>query len=148
MRQKNGCPEYPGTGNICMAGFSGICILILFCGLFFLTGCHDNPYRQGESLYEYHCATCHMPDGSGLAKLIPSLNASKLTLSQPAKLVCLIRKGLPVNKLTGQKMPSNTTLNDVEMTNLINFLGTKYGSNPQTVQVEEVKKMMEACQTH
>ena len=88
-----------------------------------------------------------MADGSGLSKLIPSLYASKLTLSDPEKLVCLIRKGLPVNQLTRQQMPANVALNDVEMTNLINYLGSKYSSNPQTVQVEAVKKMLAGCQT-
>jgi rRNA maturation endonuclease Nob1 len=87
-----------------------------------------------------------MEDGSGLVNLIPSLDKSKLTLSNPEKLVCLIRKGLPLNVKTGQKMPSNTVLNDVEMTNLINFLGFKYTSFTQTVQVQEVKKWMANCQ--
>lgn len=113
-----------------------------------ITGCKGNPYRQGQVLYSTHCENCHMVDGSGLGKLIPSLDASKLTLSDPAKLVCLIRKGLPVNKQTGQQMHANTVLNDVEMTNLINFLGSKYSSNPQTVQVEAVKMWMDACQTN
>jgi hypothetical protein len=88
-----------------------------------------------------------MEDGSGLGKLIPSLDASRLTLSDPGKLICLIRKGLPVNHLTGQQMPANVVLNEVEMTNLINFLGAKYGLNPQTVKVPEVKKMLAGCQT-
>lgn len=88
-----------------------------------------------------------MEDGSGLAKLIPSLDKSRLTLSTPEKLVCLIRNGLPVNQLTGQQMPANTALNEVEMTNLINFLGAKYALKPQTVQAPEVKKMLAGCQT-
>ena len=112
-----------------------------------LPGCNKNPYRQGQRLYTVHCENCHMADGSGLNKLIPSLDAAKLTLSDPTKLVCLIRKGLPFNELTRQQMPANTILNDVEMTNLINFLGSKYSSNPQTVQVEAVKKMLAGCQT-
>ena len=112
-----------------------------------LPACNDNPYRQGQQLYIIHCENCHMADGSGLSKLIPSLDASNLTLSDPGKLVCLIRKGLPFNELTRQQMPANTVLNDVEMTNLINFLGSKYSSNPQTVQAEAVKKMMAGCQT-
>lgn len=116
--------------------------LVLFTG-----GCQPEPYSQGEVLYKYHCENCHMEDGSGLGKLIPHLDSSKLTLSDPAKLVCLIRNGLPVNKLTGQQMPANRKMNEVEMTNLVNFLGSKYASNPQTVIVPEVKKMLSGCQT-
>lgn len=109
--------------------------------------CRPETYSQGEALYKYHCENCHMEDGSGLGKLIPPLDSSRLTLSDPVKLVCLIRKGLPVNKLTGQQMPANLKLNEVEMTNLVNFLGSKYASNPQTVIVPEVKKMLAGCQT-
>ena len=121
-------------------------LLTLFL-LLFIGGCQPEPYNQGEMLYKYHCENCHMEDGSGLGKLIPHLDSSKLTLSDPAKLVCLIRNGLPVNRLTGQKMPANPKLNDVEMTNLVNFLGSKYAANPQTVIVTDVKKMLAGCQT-
>lgn len=117
-------------------------------GFITVTGCQRHPYSQGELIYKYNCANCHMDDGSGLAKLIPSLDKSRLTLSEPAKLVCLIRNGLPVNKLTGQEMPPNTILNEVELTNLINYLGSKYALKPQTVQAPEVKKMLAGCQTH
>lgn len=120
---------------------------LCFCLSLFTSGCYKNPYRQGETLYRYHCGGCHMEDGRGLARLIPALDSSRLTLSRPDKLVCLIRNGKPKNELTGQQMPQNLILNDVEMTNLINFLGSKYASNNQTVQVEEVKKLLANCQT-
>ena len=115
--------------------------------LLFIGGCQPEPYSQGEVLYKYHCENCHMEDGSGLGKLIPHLDSSRLTLSDPAKLVCLIQNGLPVNKLTGQKMPANLKLNEVEMANLVNFLGSKYAANPQTVIVTDIKKMLAGCQT-
>jgi len=86
-----------------------------------------------------------MDDGSGLAKLIPPLDSSRLTISEPQKLVCLIRNGMPVNPETGQQMPANLKLNEVELTNLINYLGEKYGFEPQTVQVDQVKKMLAGC---
>jgi mono/diheme cytochrome c family protein len=123
-----------------------LAFLVAFLCLGFLN-CHTNPYKQGEILYKYHCGPCHMDDGSGLAKLIPPLDSSRLTLGNPGKLVCLIRKGRPKNQQTGQQMIPNTSLNDVEMTNLINFLGSKYAANAQTVDVEEVKKMLGNCQS-
>ena len=112
-----------------------------------LGSCKKNPYPQGEVLYRYHCENCHMADGSGLVRLIPHLDSSKLTLSDPAKLVCLIRLGLPKNPETGQEMPPNNDLSEVELTNLINFLGFRYGDDPQTVMVDEVKKMLAGCQS-
>ena len=115
--------------------------------LLYIAACQPQPYSQGEWLYIYHCENCHMPDGSGLGKLIPSLDASRLTLSDPQKLVCLIHNGLPVNKMTGQQMPANKKLNDVELANLVNYLGAIYASNPQTVQVDQIKKMLDGCQS-
>ena len=121
---------------------------LLLISLVLMFGCQKNPYKQGETLYKFHCESCHMADGSGLASLIPPLNSSILTLSDPEKLVCLIRTGLPVNEKTGQRMPQNTTLNDVEMTNLVNFLGFKYSKSPQTVQVQDVNNWMLNCQSN
>ena len=88
-----------------------------------------------------------MRDGSGLAKLIPPLDSSRLTISDPQKLVCIIRKGKPVNPETGQAMPGNLKLHEVELTNLINYLGDQYAREPQAVMVEEVKKMITGCPT-
>ena len=123
------------------------CLSVVLIVAAFLQSCQKEAYSQGEMLYRIHCENCHMEDGSGLGKLIPPLDSSKLTLSDPEKLICLIRKGKPVNALTGQKMPANAKINEVELTNLVNFLGSRYASNPQTVQVPEVKKMLSGCQT-
>ncbi len=112
-----------------------------------VVSCTSQPYSQGHAIYTAHCEGCHMEDGSGLADLIPPLDSSRLTLSDPSKLVCLIRKGLPFNTFTGQQMPSNTSMTDVELANLINFLGVEYGLNPQTIKVTEIKKMLAACQS-
>ena len=116
-------------------------------GLFLLAGCHSNPYRQGEDLFEAQCAGCHSSDGSGLANLIPPLDTSVLKLNDPIQLVCLIRNGLPFDSLTRQQMPANQALSDVEMTNLVNYLGVHYIANPQLVRVEEVTRMYTECQT-
>jgi mono/diheme cytochrome c family protein len=122
-------------------GISAISLLIL------ISGCSSQPYAQGKAIYEFHCGGCHMEDGSGLARLIPPLDSSRLTLTDPSKLVCLIRNGLPINTLTGQQMPANTSMTDVELSNLINFLGLEYGYNPQTIRATEIKKMLAACQS-
>jgi len=86
-----------------------------------------------------------MEDGSGLGRLIPPLDSSRLTISEPQKLVCLIRNGRPLNPETGQSMPANLTLNEVELANLINYLGAEYGLKFQTIQVDQVKKMLAGC---
>jgi cytochrome c551 len=130
------------SSRLLISCFSAVLVVVAF-----LQSCQKETYSQGEMLYRIHCENCHMEDGSGLGRLIPTLDSSKLTLSDPGKLICLIRNGKPANPLTGQKMPANAKINEVELTNLVNFLGSRYASNPQTVQVPEVKKMLSGCQT-
>jgi mono/diheme cytochrome c family protein len=120
---------------------------LLLAGFFLVFGCQPNPYRQGKILYSTQCAGCHAEDGSGLAKLIPALDTIKLKLRQPLELVCLIRNGLPFDSMTRQQMPANKLLTEVEMANLINFLGVKYIGSPQVVRAEEVGQMYNACQS-
>lgn len=88
-----------------------------------------------------------MNDGSGLKNLIPALSAERLQLENPRYIVCLVRKGIPLNPLTNQEMPGNSEMTDVEMANLINFLGHKYNGIGQTVNVTEIPDMESNCQT-
>ena len=115
-------------------------------GFFLVYACQPNPYRQGKILYNTQCAGCHSEDGSGLAKLIPALDTTLLKLRQPQELVCLIRNGLPFDSLTRQQMPANKSMTDVEMANLVNYLGVRYIGSPRVVRVEEVTQMYNACQ--
>ncbi len=117
-------------------------VIVLLC-----PGCGVNPYPQGHNLYAYHCAGCHAEDGSGLGHLIPPLDSSSESFRSPATLICLIKNGLPLDTLTGQKMPPNSTLNEVEMTNLVNYLGHRFKGIPQWVRVPDAARMYAACQT-
>jgi len=122
-----------------------IFLLSILC-LWFSLSCQSNPYKQGRTLYAFHCESCHMADGSGLVKLIPGLKSSNLISQSPDSLVCLIRHGLALNPLTGQQMPPNTTLNEVEMANLINYLQVEHANPQKAIKVDEVKSWLTTCQ--
>ena len=119
---------------------------LLFLVFVTMLSCQPNPYKQGQTLYDFHCANCHMNDGKGLEKLIPDLGKSEIFHEQPQSLICLIRKGKPLNPATGQQMPANTSLNAVEMTNLINYLRSVYKPESAAVQVNDVDKWLSGCQ--
>ena len=119
----------------------------LAIGTFFMAGCGDNPYVQGERIYIALCSNCHMDDGSGLGKLIPALTAERLTLDQPQRLICLIQKGLPRNPMTNQQMPAHPEMSVTEMTNLINYLGYVHAAREQSITLDEVIRLEGACQT-
>lgn len=86
-----------------------------------------------------------MEDGSGLEKLIPALDSSGLFRSTPECLICLIRYGLPKNELTGQQMPPNSRLNDVELANLLNYLRQEYAGVNEPVTTKEVNSCLANC---
>ena len=86
-----------------------------------------------------------MEDGSGLKGLIPSLENEFANGLQADKLVCLVRKGIAKNPQTGQEMPPNKTLNEVELTNLLNYLGHRFSSKNKVVKVSDVHNWLENC---
>ena len=86
-----------------------------------------------------------MEDGSGLKRLIPSLENSSLIESSPDSLICLIRNGIAKNPLTGQEMPPNKTLNEVEMTNIVNYLRSFLTNQRAAIKVSDVREMLGKC---
>lgn len=117
---------------------------LAFLFLFYLCqACQPAPYQQGHNLYRFHCESCHMEDGSGLAGLIPSLETSKIIDSD--SLICLIRNGLKVNPSTGQQMPANRTLSEVEITNIVNYLRSLYHPDKHAIKVSEVHELLGSC---
>ena len=120
-------------------------ILLCFTGIILFSECQPDTYRQGRVLYEVHCENCHMEDGKGLFDLIPSLVESDYITKDPLSAVCLIRKGLPKNRETSQQMPGNAVLNDVEITNLINYLRGLSGERSEAIKVIDVRKELGQC---
>jgi mono/diheme cytochrome c family protein len=125
-----------------------IAVIVL---LFLLTACSSNPYRQGERLYAYHCANCHMPDGSGLAGLIPPLAHSDYLQKFPETVPCIIRYGMKgpivVNDIAyQQEMAGIPELNEFEIANIINYIHHAWGNELGYRTIQEVQDALENCQ--
>ena len=125
-----------------MSNIKSIALFAIISGMIY---CQPDPYRQGHVLYQVNCENCHMEDGSGLSKLIPSLQNSEFIISKPDSLVCLIRHGIAKNPYTGQEMPPIIHLNDVELTNLINYMRDQYTDKLKAIKVSEVHAWQESC---
>ena len=87
-----------------------------------------------------------MEDGSGLAGLIPSLHGSAYIRENPDQLVCLIRRGIPVNPETRQSMPANKKLTEAEMTNLLNYLRSMFSTEKDPFKSTEIRLWSDSCQ--
>jgi len=96
---------------------AGLCLLA--------TGCNESPYMQGKRLYESHCQSCHMEDGQGLSRMIPSLATSSLLGKREFSCVIILGKKDTIQNQTSflvQEMPAFQSLTTTELTNLVNYL--------------------------
>jgi len=128
-------------------------LYLFFASACLFTGgsCGNPPFYQGEILYGNFCAACHMEGGEGLRGLIPPLAGADYVKNNPVGMACIIRKGLEgevtVNDTTyNQPMAAIPQLNDVEITNIINYICQAWGNDYGTVKLEAVKQALKQCQ--
>ncbi len=121
--------------------------ICLFCAF----SCERNTYKSGERLYKTNCANCHMDNGEGLGALIPPLADSDYLLAHLDDLPCMIHKGLRdtiiVNgKLYAEEMPASQGLSDIQITNIVNYVNSRWGNQHPPYQLEAVREMLKKCQ--
>ena len=123
----------------------GICLL-------FLISCTPNgeQYKHGQLLYETHCESCHMKDGTGLGANIPPLAASDYLKQRQADIACIIKNGLEgdiiVNGVSySEKMPATPQLTTFQMANIINFINHSWGNDFGYVNIQTLKENIEKC---
>ncbi|WP_205499895.1 c-type cytochrome [Rufibacter psychrotolerans] len=125
--------------------------LLLVAGLgLTLSGCFTERGDEGELLYGRHCASCHLENGEGLRGIIPPLVNSDYVEKNRDILACLLRKGIQgtivVNgREYNQPMPGNEQLTEADLTNIINYLHTEFGSPRQRVSLGEVRAQIRKC---
>ncbi|MEM1325038.1 MAG: cytochrome c [Bacteroidota bacterium] len=112
--------------------------------------CSEPSYRQGEYLYQANCSSCHMDDGSGLGKNIPTLVASESIAAQRLQLPCIIRKGINAHQIDDQDdyqgaMPAFPKLTEAEVTNIISYLLSEWNKDVPLLNAKEVKEALETC---
>lgn len=123
-------------------------LIIVFISGYFLTSCNESPYMQGKYLYDNLCQNCHMPDGSGLKQIIPSLEESSL-LGSP-NMVCVIKNGIQdtIMRNNGQlirEMPSFSKLSVTEVTNIINYINHRWDEDFSETTILEVQEALSQC---
>lgn len=106
--------------------------------------------NRSAILYQNSCANCHMNDGQGLKNLIPPLADADYLLKFEHKLPCIIKHGLKgeivVNgKSYNQVMPSNESLSDIDIANLINYIRNEWGNSHSHIPLNQVKEALQKC---
>ena len=112
--------------------------------------CQQQPYQQGEILYNNFCTSCHMEDGTGLVGNIPPLVGADYVKEDPLRMACIIRKGIEdtivVNGVSyNQPMAAIPQLTEFEITNVINYINHAWGNDYGVVKLGDVRARLEAC---
>lgn len=105
---------------------------------------------QGRVLYQQYCANCHQEDGSGLGRVIPPLAQADYMLEDMAHTACVIKHGLEgsivVNGVQyNQAMPANKQLTDMEIAQIITFIGNSWTNEAGYYSVSQVAEELEKC---
>ncbi len=98
----------------------------------------------GAKLYQQACATCHMPDGSGVPNMQPALAGSKIVAGPPATLIKVLLlgpdKALPPHKpVGGNQMPSFDSLSDEDIAVVATYVRKTFGKNASAITPAQVK---------
>ena len=105
---------------------------------------------EGKRLYNIHCANCHQPDGTGLARLYPPLKDSDYLLSNRSESICGMRYGqkgeIIVNGISfSQEMPANFNITDLEIAEIATYVYTEFADTVQIITLNEIRELMKIC---
>jgi len=103
----------------------------------------DEDVSRGESLYRVHCAACHLPDGRGIAGLVPPLVGTDWVTGDKSRLIRIVLEGLsdPIEiggERYEQEMPGYATRSDDELAALLTVVRERFGGGGGAVIPGEV----------
>lgn len=102
-------------------------------------------YSNGRKLYKTICSNCHMENGAGLGRLIPPLAKSDYLISNRTDLARVLKYGIngpmTVNGVNyNQPMPANLNFTDLEIAEILTYIGNTWGNEMGGFSIEEVVK--------
>ena len=103
--------------------------------------------KDGKSLYQSYCSSCHRVDGEGTGKVFPALNKNSL-INQKEILIKIILNGdqaipLASKNESGQEMPSFDFLDDDQVANILTYIRTSWNNDAGEIKAKEVKNIRE-----
>ncbi|WP_420317925.1 c-type cytochrome [Ekhidna sp.] len=105
---------------------------------------------QGAKVYTAYCANCHQQDGKGLASLYPPLAGSDYLLENLPRAACIIKNGqskeIVVNGVTYNQMMPGNPITNLEVAEVLTFIGNAWGNEIGLVGVKDVDKWIDECE--
>ena len=107
-------------------------------------------YVNGKGLYEKYCQNCHAADGSGLKNLYPPLTDTAFIKGNLDKLACIVKYGMNDTITVGGQvydgqMPATTELTDIDVTQILVYIGNSFGNKLGTFDMKEVSAQLKGC---
>ena len=99
----------------------------------------------GEKVYNTHCATCHLPNGKGMASIYPPLIKTKWVAGEKSEIIKVVLNGLKGEiEVLGETYnnvmtPYATILSDQEIADVLTYVRSSFGNNYSAVTAAEVK---------
>lgn len=104
---------------------------------------------QGAKVYATYCANCHQQDGKGLASLYPPLAGSDYLLEDIARAACIVKNGqskeIVVNGVTYNQMMPGNPITNLEIAEVLTFIGNAWGNEAGLIGVKDVDKWIAEC---
>ena len=109
-------------------------------------------FVEGYQLYTTNCANCHQADGKGMSNLYPPL-ANTPILSDKAAIACIIKNGMKGTILVNGKefnrpMPANPKLTEIEIAEIVSYVGMKFGKDSLYTPIEVVQQALANCKQY
>ena len=97
---------------------------------------------NGKELYTNYCASCHQPDGTGVAGAFPPLKGSPIVNDDDyQKMVRIILEGYDARDEYAQMPPFMEQLTDEEIAAIVNHERSSWGNNASKIDAEKVKSV-------
>lgn len=121
-------------------------ILIIFAWNINSNAKYEN---AGKASYKVHCSSCHGDDGEGVRQLVPTLIQADYAIQHFDSLPCWIKNGMN-HPITVNGKPYNQPMypikaDEVEITNIINYVSEELLKTKKQVNSKWVKEKLEKC---
>jgi mono/diheme cytochrome c family protein len=104
--------------------------------------------ERGKTVYESQCMSCHMAEGEGLEGVFPPL-AKTDYLKDKNRLVKIVLLGargpMKVNGVDYNGEKAGFTLNDQEVSDVLNYIRNSWGNKGEPVRPTEVQTALKSA---
>ena len=111
----------------------------------------EKKYDSGKKIFAMRCASCHQPNGLGIATQYPPLAGSEWVSADPDLIIKVILKGLKGEILVkGEKYGTSAAvnmaavpINDREIANVSTYVRQAWGNDYSEVKEDQVARVRE-----